>query len=135
VLAGSFLVPAPKTGVVAKAAEGAGYLERSYVLLARGATELALPLRQTGIKGAAVATAVGTGLVEGVHKLAPQPGYKGIGDDTSNEELDFDRASQLRQKRKKQALIAERPSTDKSAFDSEVNARSTHKNSKTQITD
>jgi hypothetical protein len=119
---GSFLIPGPKTGVVAKAAEGAGYLEKALRGTARVATEIALPLRQTGLKGAAVGTGVGTGIVEAVHHAIGTPGYKGIGDDTSNEELDFDRSLAESPKTEEQRLNSESLGTDESTFDSEVNA-------------
>jgi hypothetical protein len=126
-VAGSLLIPGPKEGVVAKAAEGAGYLERAARGTARVATEMALPLRQTGLKGAAAATAVGTGIVEGVHHVAGTPGYKGIGNAQSDAELNFDRALAASPQEEEKSLVNEEtPSTAESAFDKRSQCKLDH---------
>jgi hypothetical protein len=119
---GSFLVPAPKSTLVAKAAEGSGYLVRGARALARGATEMALPLRQTGIKGTAAATTVGTGLVEAIHAINPsaQPGYQGIGDHAKDDKIAFERELLPTPQQEEAQLSQEGTSVDKSTFDSEL---------------
>jgi hypothetical protein len=121
---GNFLIPGPKAGVVAKAAADAPYLVKGVRALARGASELALPLNQTGIKGTALGTAIGTGLTEAVHKAVPnaQPGYKGIGDGTTDAERELDSAFAPTPAEEETRLVSQDVSPDESAFDSEVHA-------------
>lgn len=121
-IGGSLIVPGPKTGVIGKAAVGASRAEKIARGAGRLATEIALPLRQTGVKGAAAATAVGTGLVEGVNKIAPIQGYEGIGDTDDKDELEFDRALQPSSTDEEQALNQTIVSEDESTFDAQINA-------------